>query len=130
MPQFLFHSLRSIAQARRAAGYLGGWTSNDRDNGFWTATVWENLDAMRAFRNHGAHLKAMPKLLHMSDQASFTHFEQPAATPPSADEAYDRLSRQGTLSKVNQPSAQHLAGERVGPSRPRSPQQWSPKRPA
>ena len=75
-PQFLFHSLRSIAQARRTPGYLGGWTSNDAENGFWTATVWENAAAMRAFRNSGAHLKAMPKLLHLSDQAAFTHFEQ------------------------------------------------------
>ena len=129
-PQFLFHSLRSIAQARRTPGYLGGWTSNDGESGFWTATVWENAAAMRAFRNAGAHLKAMPKLLHLSDQAAFTHFEQSGSDVPTADAAYERLAREGHMSKVNAPSAQHLAGERVGQSKPRAPQHWAPKRPA
>ena len=126
-PQFMFHSLRSIAQVRRAPGYLGGWTSNDDENGFWTATVWESPEAMRAFRNSGGHLKAMPKLLHLSDQASFTHFEQRGVEVPTPDAAYDRLQRDGRLSKVNAPSARHLAGERVGRSKPRPPQRWAPK---
>jgi heme-degrading monooxygenase HmoA len=126
-PQFIFHALRSVAQARRSRGYMGGWTSNDEERGFWTATVWESLDAMRAFRNSGAHLKAMPKLLHLSDNASFTHFEQAGVDVPTPDAAYDRLLREGRLSKVKAPSAQHLAGERVGRTRPRSPQRWSPK---
>ena len=128
-PQLLFHSLRSIAQARRTPGYLGGWTSNDAESGFWTATVWENLNVMRAFRNSGAHLKAMPKLLRLSDQAAFTHFEQIGSEAPTPDAAYERLEREGHLSKVNSPSPRHLAGERVGRSRPRGPQHWAPKRP-
>ena len=129
-PQFLFHSLRSIAQARRTPGYLGGWTSNDGESGFWTATVWEDVAAMRAFRNSGAHLKAMPKLLHLSDQAAFTHFEQSGREVPTPEAAYEWLARQGQLSKVNAPSAQHLAGERVGQSKPGASQHWAPKRPA
>jgi heme-degrading monooxygenase HmoA len=129
-PQFLFHSLRSIAQVRRSRGYMGGWTSNDAENGFWTATVWESLDAMRAFRNSGAHLKAMPKLLHMCNQAAYTHFEQMGTDVPTTDAAYDRLSRGGNMSKVNAPSARHLAGERVGRSKPRQAQRWAPKPPA
>ena len=129
-PQFLFHSLRSIAQARRTPGYLGGWTRNDPERGFWTATVWESLTAMHAFRNSGAHLKAMPKLLHLSDQASFTHFEQSGSEVPTAAAAYERLARDGHMSKVNAPSVQHLAGERVGQSKPGASQHWAPKRPA
>lgn len=129
-PQFMFHSLRSIAQVRRSRGYLGGWTSNDRENGFWTSTVWESLDAMRAFRNSGAHLKAMPKLLGWCDQAAYTHFEQGGTEAPTPDAAYERLLRDGSMSKVNAPSAQHLAGERVGRSKPRPPQRWAPKPPA
>jgi heme-degrading monooxygenase HmoA len=125
-PQFLFHSLRSIGQVRRSRGYLGGWTGRDAENGFWTATVWENADQMRAFRNSGAHLKAMPKLLHMCDQASYTHFEQPAADVPTAEAAFQALSRDGKMSKVNAPSPQHLAGQRVGSSLPRT-QHWSPR---
>jgi heme-degrading monooxygenase HmoA len=127
LPNFLFHSLRSIAQARRTPGYMGGWTANDSENGFWTATVWQSVDAMRAFRNSGAHLKAMPRLLHLSDQASFTHFEQAGTDAPTADAAYERLLSEGKLSKVNAPSAQHLAGERVGRTRPLRRQYWTPK---
>jgi len=126
-PQFIFYSLRSIAQARRSGGYMGGWTSNDGENGFWTSTVWESLNAMRAFRNSGAHLRAMPKLLHWCDQAAFTHFEQGGTEAPTPDAAYERLLRDGKMSKVNAPSAQHLAGETVGRNKPRPPQRWAPK---
>ena len=126
-PQFLFHSLRSIAQARRSPGYLGGWTSNDAENGFWTATVWKSAEAMRLFRNSGAHLKAMPKLLHLSNQASFTHFDQSGSDVPTPDAAWEQLSRAGRMSKVNAPTPEHLAGERVGRTRPRRPQHWAPK---
>ena len=128
-PQFLFHSLRAIGQLRRSPGYLGGWTGRDEENGFWTATVWENADQMRGFRNSGMHLKAMPKLLHMCDQAAYTHFEQSARDVPTAEVAYQVLSREGKMSKVNAPSPQHLAGQRVGSSVPR-PQHWSPRRAA
>jgi hypothetical protein len=127
MPQFLVHSLRSIGQARRAPGYLGGWTANDGEGGFWTATVWQSADTMRSFRNSGAHLRAMPKLLHMSDQASFTHFDQEGTETPTPESAYESLKRQGRLSKVNAPSPQHVAGEKVGRNTPRRPQQWTPK---
>ena len=126
-PQFTWHSLRSIAQVRRAAGYLGGWTSRDAENGYWTATVWKSADAMLAFRNSGAHKKAMPKLLHMCDQASYTHFEQADAEPPTADVAYEVLRRDGKSSKVKSPSAAQLAGERVGRARPGAVQRWSPR---
>ena len=125
--QFFFHALRSIGQARRASGFLGGWTGNDAEGGFWTATVWQDLTAMRSFRNSGAHLRAMPKLLHISDQAAFTHFDQEGIETPTPEAAYDRLKRDGRLSKVNAPSRQHLAGEKVGRTTPQSPRHWAPK---
>ena len=129
-PQFMFHSLLSIRQARRSRGYLDGWTANDGDGGFWTATVWENPERVQAFRNSGAHRKAMPKLLHMCDQAAYTHFEQLAVQAPTVEGAYQALSHDGKMSKVNAPSPEHLAGQRVGGSPPRSQQHWPPKSPA
>jgi hypothetical protein len=123
----MFHSLRSIWQARNSHGYLAGWTSNDKEGGYWTATVWQSADAMRGFRNSGAHLKAMPALLHLSDQASFAHFEQTVAEPPTVDAAYERLRTSGKLSKVRAPSAAHLAGECVGRTPPRRGQYWAPR---
>jgi hypothetical protein len=122
LPQFLWSSLAVARQARRAPGFVGGWLGNDAERGFWTVTVWDSATAMRAFRASGKHLKVMPKLLHWADQASYTHWEQPEATVPSGDAAYERLAGGGTLSKLLKPSARHAAGERVGRTVPRQAQ--------
>jgi hypothetical protein len=118
-PGFLIYTLASSRQARRSPGFITGWVTNDSEWAFWTSTVWESADAMRAFRNSGVHLKAMPKLLRWCDEASFAHWEQEADTPPVPGIAYDRLAREGKLSKVAAPSARQQAGEKVGPARPR-----------
>jgi Domain of unknown function (DUF3291) len=121
-PQFLFYVLTSSRQARRSPGFLTGWVSNDGDVGFWTSTVWDSLEAMRAFRNSGMHMKAMPKLLGWCDEASFVHWEQPDASAPDIDAAFERLSREGKVSKVQQPSARQQAGHTVSDTRPRATQ--------
>ena len=97
-PRFVFYALASSKQARRSPGFLTGWTSDDGQFGFWTATVWESLEAVRAFRNSGVHMRAMPKLLRWCDEASFVHWEQPEASAPGIDAAFDRLSRDGRTS--------------------------------
>jgi len=122
-PRFVYYALGSSKQARRSPGFLAGWTSSDGEFGFWTSTVWDSLEAMRAFRNSGVHLKAMPKLLRWCDEASFVHWEQPDATAPDIDAAVDRLAREGKVSKVNKPSARHQAGHTVSDARPRATQQ-------
>src|SRR5689334_12264818 len=122
-PRFVFYALSSSKQARRSRGFLTGWVSNDGKLGLWTVTVWESLEAMRAFRNSGVHMKAMPKLLGWCDEASFVHWEQREAGAPGIDAAFDRLSREGKLSKVNNPSARHRAGHAVSDARPLTTQQ-------
>jgi hypothetical protein len=126
-PGFLIYTLASSRQVRRAPGFVTGWLTNDSEWGFWTSTVWQSADAMRAFRNSGAHLKAMPKLLRWCDEASFAHWEQEADTPPAPDVAYDRLAREGKLSKVAAPSARQQAGEKVGRVKPRPGQILRPR---
>ena len=126
-PGFLVYTLASSRQARRAPGFITGWLSNDSEWGFWTSTVWQSADAMLAFRNSGVHRKAMPKLLRWCDEASFTHWEQEEDTPPAPDVAYDRLAREGKLSKVVAPSPCHQAGERVGRVKPRPGQTLRPR---
>jgi Domain of unknown function (DUF3291) len=118
-PAFLFYALMSSKQARRSRGFLTGWLSSDADFGFWTSTVWESLEAMSAFRNSGLHMKAMPKLRRWCDEASFVHWEQSEASAPDIETAFDRLSRQGTVSKVSRPSPRHRAGETVSAAKPR-----------
>ena len=118
-PGFLRYTLGSSKQARRSPGFITGWLSTDSEWAFWTSTVWESADAMLAFRNRGIHMKAMPKLLRWCNEASFVHWEQAEAAVPDADTAYQRLAREGKLSKVNAPSAHQQAGERVGRVMPR-----------
>ena len=122
-PLFVLYALASSKQARRSPGFLAGWTSSDGNLAFWTSTVWESRDAMRAFRNSGTHRKVMPKLLRWCDEASFVHWEQPEASAPAPDLAFDRMSREGSLSKVNNPSSRHRAGQTVSNVRPRATQQ-------
>jgi hypothetical protein len=117
-PAFLFYAFAASKQARRSPGLLAGWTSKDANFGFWTSTVWESLEEMRAYRNSGTHLKAMPRLLRWCDEASFVHWEQSQASAPDSETAFDRLSRQGRVSKVSRPSARHRAGQTVSDARP------------
>ena len=127
MPAFLYYAYVSGRQTRRTAGFLTGWLGNDDEWGFWTSTVWDSLDAMRTFRNSGVHLKAMPKLLRWCDEASFVHWEQAEAAAPGMAAAYDRLSREGKLSKVRTPSARQAAGRTVGHHEPRRTQLLAPR---
>ena len=119
VPMFLMYTLRSARQAQRAPGYRGGWGSNEWPLGFWTATCWADIGAMRAFRNGQPHLTAMRKLLHWCDEASFAHWEQDNTVLPDAAEAYRRLASDGRLSKVAYPSERHRAGQTIGTDPPR-----------
>jgi hypothetical protein len=110
LPAFALYSLRSARQARHAPGFRAGWLGTEFPLGFWTATAWESVDAMMRFRNGPPHLHAMPRLLNWCDEASYTHWEEPAAAAPTADTARDRLARAGKTSKVRFPSAQQRAG--------------------
>ncbi len=125
-PVFLWYAMASARQARQAPGFIGGWLGGENVKANWTATVWESMEAMRAFRNSGAHLKVMPKLMRWCDESAFTHWEQADATVPNGAEAYERLAKDGRLSKVLQPSASHAAGNRVGDKQPRGFQQLVP----
>jgi len=49
-PRFVYYALGTSKQARRSRGFLAGWTSTDGEFGFWTSTVWDSLEAMRAGR--------------------------------------------------------------------------------
>jgi len=119
-PVFVCYAWSAARQARRSPGFRGGWLGGESIHGNWTTTVWDSSEAMRAFRNTGVHQRSMPRLLRWCGEASFVHWEQADATPPGHDEAYDRLARDGKVSKVLRPSALHAGGRTVGDRRPRS----------
>jgi hypothetical protein len=107
LPAFAWFAVRSFAQSRKAPGNLH--TSAARDIGlvFWTITVWRAEEAMRFYRNHGAHASVMPKLANWCDEATYVHWRQPGETAPTLIEAAERLIREGVVSRVKHPSPNH-----------------------
>lgn len=110
---FLWHALRSNAQAKRADGCLH--VAITRAHGaYWTLTVWRNAAATRAFMLSGAHKAAMPKLQHWCDEASLAHWEQDGDALPPWNDAMHRLATAGRISHVHHPSPAHSAGKTLG----------------
>ena len=106
---FVLWATRSVRQAKRAPGNLGVGLLRDRNNTFWTKTVWTDDAAMRAFMLGEPHKAAMPKLLDWCDEASLVRWTQEGTSLPSWDDAHRRLERDGRASKVNHPSDAHRA---------------------
>jgi Domain of unknown function (DUF3291) len=109
LPLFGFHTLRSLRQARKAAGFRGGALLPDRSWTFWTMTAWDSEESMRAYRNSGPHKIVMPRLLHWCDEASVAHWVQAETELPSWTEADKRMRESGRASKVLHPSPQHAS---------------------
>lgn len=51
----------------------------------------------------------MPKLLGWCDEATYVHWQQDQPAPPELIVAYERLVRDGIVSKVRHPSADHAS---------------------
>ncbi len=107
VPLFVLHTLRSLRQVSKSPGFQSGSILADRSWTFWTLTVWDMQESMRAYMVSGSHKQAMPHLLHWCDEASVAHWTQPDATLPSWTEADRRMREQGRISKVRYPSPQH-----------------------
>lgn len=100
-----------MRQVKRAPGFQCGSVGQDPSGGFWTVTLWHDEAGMRAYRNTGFHMKAMPKLIDWCDEAAVAHWRQDTMGLPSANEALERMQSTGHLSKVCHPSAAHAARE-------------------
>ena len=120
LPSFFWHTSRSQKQLVAAPGYLGGGTLFESMRAYWTVTAWDGPDAMRAFRNAGAHMAAMRRLIDICCAASYAHWEQPASELPAPAEIHRRMLAEGKLSKVRHPSAMHGEGRAAGDGVPKS----------
>ncbi len=110
MLAFMWAAQRSIRQAKAAPGFIDHAVLRDGNMTFWTASLWENGEAMRAFMTSGAHGRAMPRLIRWCDEASVAHWEQDERRLPSWAEAHRHMAREGRASKVRFPSVNHAAG--------------------
>jgi hypothetical protein len=107
LPFFILHTNRTIAQIRKADGFLAGAVRRDADLAFWTMTVWRDEHAMRAYGASGAHRKAAPHLVDWGDQASVCHWTQNGGDLPEWPEAVRRLRETGRALRLKHPAPDH-----------------------
>ncbi len=118
LPAFFVQAFRSALQARSARGSLAVSIMSDVHNTFWTRTVWESEEAMKAFMLSGTHRGVMPRLLTWCDEASVARWTQETAQLPPWSETHLRMQNEGRRSKVAHPSADHAAYKISAPSAP------------
>jgi len=109
LPAFVWQIFLSQRQVMRAPGFCGGRLLADAGRTFWTLTVWESDQAMKAFRGSAAHAKVMPRLAEWCDEAANAHWTASADTVPLWPEAHKHLTEEGRLSPVAHPSPGHEA---------------------
>jgi len=109
LPVFLWKTQLAKRQVMRVPGFLGGKLLVDAHRVYWTLTVWESDRAMRAYRGSGTHSSVMPRLVEWCDEAAYMHWEVVSNSIPEWTEAYERLQREGRLSRVETPSTDHEA---------------------
>ena len=107
LPRFLWRTLLAQRQVMRADGFVGGRLLVDAHRTYWTLTVWEDERAMKKFRGSGAHAKVMPDLAKWCDEAAYAHWTNDSAAIADWPEVYERLIKEGKLSRVEHPSADH-----------------------
>jgi heme-degrading monooxygenase HmoA len=106
-PGFARYAVAAFRQAQQADGFLGGSVLRDRKLTFWTMTVWDRMESMRAYMLSGSHKAAMPKFVDWCDEASVVHWETTDAALPNWAEAERRMRTQGRASKIRHPSQNH-----------------------
>lgn len=119
LPAFARETRAITEQAKQAPGFIEGAVLAEGRLVFWTRTVWESAEAMKAFRDSGAHRESMPKLIEWCDEASVAQWEE----EPTRDWAaiYERMAETGRLTRVRRPSKAH-GEKRFAPMR-----RWSPE---
>lgn len=92
-------------QLRAAPGFIEGAVLAEGRLVFWTRSAWESVEAMKAFRDSGAHRVSMPKLSTWCDEAAVAQWQGEPAK--DWDEIYARMQSEGRLSRVKHPTKAH-----------------------
>ena len=118
---FIFYTLLSALQAKRASGNLGIGLLRDANSTFWTRTAWLDEASMRAFMMATPHRRAMSRLVDWCNEAAVVHWAQENSGLPDWLEAHRKMVAEGRRSKVKHPSPAHETYEIAPPKlRPRS----------
>lgn len=122
LPHLYYYTWASARQARRSPGFLKGRLFRGSDRpialdmlfgrhpGYWTMTMWEDREAMLAFRNRGAHGDVIPKSAEWVQEASTVTWSQENHELRSLREAHKRMVADGRLMPSNHPSEAHVSG--------------------
>jgi Domain of unknown function (DUF3291) len=113
LPAFFWYTNRSSRQAKQTAGNLGVKLRKTKGLAFWTLSMWQNDQSLRAFVSASPHKDAMRRLPRWCDEASFADWQHETTTWPPWEEAAGKLSADGRLARVLYPSAEHRAGKLV-----------------
>ncbi len=96
-----------VAKSKKAPGNRMTSTKASEPMAFYTLTVWNDHAAMLAYRNSAAHGKAMPKLKHWCDEASYAHWEADDLATVNWEDAKRRLRDDPVVTPVKHPSRAH-----------------------
>ena len=107
LPMFALSALLSAQEAKAAPGNIAVALLAEARRTFWTRTVWSDEAALGAFMRMNAHRGAMGKLSQWCDEAAVARWTQPTAEPPSWDEAWQRMQRDGRTSSIRRPAPAH-----------------------
>jgi len=79
------------------------------DGAYWTVTLWDAPVNRQAFRNAGAHTRVMPHLRQWCDEAAYGRWQQHGDVLPDWAEAHRHLVAAPRFTRVDHPSADHVA---------------------
>lgn len=114
LPQFMMANEASARELVKIKGFLKGKELIDKNLTFWTLTMWADDTSMKQFRNSASHRKAMQNLPTWCHEASYFHWSQADTDFPGWDLASGRLINEGKITKVRNPTANHLANKFPG----------------
>ncbi len=92
-------------------GNLGVRLRKTRGLRFWTLSLWEDEEALRAYRDILRRGRAVPNAREWFDENSIAHWEQESTEMPGWEEAASFLRRHGHLYGVDYPSEAQKSGQ-------------------
>ena len=107
--EFFASAVAVVEQARSSGGNVGADVLADANHAYWTCTAWQEREAMHAFVGSEPHLTTMSRLDDWCDEATFVEWEQADTGLPDWRAGYTRLTADGHVASLSQPTRAHLA---------------------